>query len=103
MSSFCVILRHNSPIRAAAKASHTVLDSQLNANYDNNDDGHGNDDASYLNAPHQHMRIRGGEELPVDQAGDQNESHGHSAEDQAIPSVGKKYNLVDDESQKLKL
>ena len=69
MSSFYVVFGNNSP-RAAPKASDTLLDPQLDA-------------------PHQHMRGRGCEQLPVDEAGDQDETHRHSKEDQTTPSVGK--------------
>ena len=51
------------------------------------DDGDG--DVSYLDAAHQHQRGGDGEELPVDEAGDEEEkTHGHSAGNPTTPSVG---------------
>ena len=67
---FYVVFGNNSP-RAAPKDSNTLLDSQLNTS-------------------HQHLRVGGCEELPVDEARYQDETHRHSTEDQATPSVGTK-------------
>ena len=78
---FHVVFGNNSP-RTAPKDSNTLLDSQLNAS-------------------HQHMRIRGSEELPVDEAGDQDETHGHSTEDQTTPSVRKENYLRMNHKSKL--
>ena len=46
-------------------------------------------DVSHLDAAHQHQWGGGGEELPVDEAGDEEEkTHGHSAGNPTTPSVG---------------
>ena len=45
------------------------------------------DDVSHLDAPHQHQRGGGGEEFPVDEAGDEEKTHRHSAGNPTTPSV----------------
>ena len=83
---FYLVIEHSSPLRAASKVSDTLLDSQLDINFDGKYD---EDNVSHLDAAHQHQRGGGGEELPVDEAGDEEEkTHGHSAGNPTTPSVG---------------
>ena len=80
----------HSPLRAAPKVSDTLLDSQLDKQMINDDvvECKCEDDLSHLDAPHQHQRGGGSEELPVDEAGDQEETHRYSAGNPTAPSVG---------------
>ena len=66
---------HSLPLRVVPKASNTLLDSQLDA-------------------PHQHMRVRGGEELPVDEPGDQEKTHRYSADNPTTSSNSREKNMT---------
>ena len=74
------------PLRADPKVSDTLLDSQLDINFDGKYD---EDNVSHLDAAHQHQRGGGGEEPPVDEARDEEEeNHRHSEGNPTTPSVG---------------
>ena len=65
-----------------------MLDSQLDIDFDGK---YNEDTVSHLDAAHQHQRGGGGEELPVDEAGDEEEeAYRHSAGNPTTPSVGEK-------------
>ena len=77
---------HNSPLWAAPKVSQILLDSQLDIDVDGK---YNEDTVSHLDAAHQHQRGGGGEELPVDEAGDEEEkTHRYSAGNPTTPSIG---------------